>query len=171
MENRGSCKWLRGNAEDIGGIGVLVFDEAYNPELVKLCLRCERKDCDGGCQAYHRKRRELKGKNTPVRRTYSAMGEEHTVAEWSEITGITRDALWDGLRKGKSMESTIRDVLRYKGRAEEIRAAFGGLSMTQAAKAHGLSVTTLYNRLNSGMNPYDALHAPLKRGKRHNKGR
>ena len=139
----------------------MVFDEAYNPELVKLCLSCKHKDCDGSCQAYHRKRRELREKNIPVRRTYSAMGEEHTVAEWSEITGITRDALWDGLRKGKSMESTIRDVLRYKGRAEE----------TQAAKAHGLSVTTLYNRLNSGMSPYDALHAPLKRGKRHNKGR
>lgn len=149
----------------------MVFDEAYNPELVKLCLSCKNKDCDGGCQAYHRKRRELKGKNTPVRRTYSAMGEEHTVAEWSKITGITRDALWDGLRRGKNMESTIRDVLRHKERTDEIRTAFGGLSMTQAAKMHGLSVTTLYNRLNSGMNPYDALHAPLKRGKRHNKGR
>ena len=134
MEDSGSREWLRGNAEDIGGIGVLVFDEAYNPELVKLCLSCKNKDCDGGCQAYYRKRRELKGKNTPVRRTYSAMGEEHTVAEWSEITGITRDALWDGLRKGKSMESTIRDVLRYKGRAEEIRAAFGGLSMAPGGK-------------------------------------
>lgn len=149
----------------------MVFDEAYNPELVKLCLSCKNKDCDGGCQAYHRKRRELKGKNTPVRRTYSAMGEEHTVAEWSEITGITRDALWDGLRKGKSMESTIRDVLRYKERKDGIRTALGGLSMAQAAKAHGLSVTTLYYRLNSGMSPYDALHAPLKRVKRHNKGR
>lgn len=149
----------------------MVFDEAYNPELVKLCLSCKHKDCDGGCQAYHRKRRELKGKNTPVRRTYSAMGEEHTVAEWSKITGITRDALWGGLRRGKNMESTIRDVLRYKERKDGIRTALGGLSMAQAAKAHGLSVTTLYYRLNSGMNPYDALHAPLKRGKRHNKGR
>lgn len=149
----------------------MVFDEAYNPELVKLCLSCKNKDCDGGCQAYHRKRRELKEKNIPVRRTYSAMGVEHTVAEWSEITGIDRETLRDGLRRGKEMEAVIRGVRRHRARMEEIRAALGGMSIAEAARAHGMSAPTLYHRLENGMSPEEALNMPPNRGKQHRKRR
>ena len=73
-------------------------------EAHEFCLNCKAIGCSRGTCAMFRERfidpylRRAAGRST---RIIEYNGEKHTIAEWSEITGIPLETIYDRVKHGK----------------------------------------------------------------------
>lgn len=142
---------------------------ADDPRLIELCLNCTQDNCEGFCEAYRAKCRELLGlppivpKPKPVKAhsvmieprdgKYQAFGEWHSMSEWARRYGLTRRALRHRIESGRmTMEQALLQPLRPVGRASE-KYLVNGVRMTvkEIVQKSGLAQSTVYYRLSKGL--------------------
>lgn len=108
-----------------GGRGIKVCDEWLNnfeaflnymglrPEqpLGKRVYSIERVDNDGNYEPGNVRWATLKeqANNTSTNRILYFQGVAHTIAEWSEITGVSRGAIGNRLKRGWSVQRTLTE--------------------------------------------------------------
>lgn len=100
-------------------------------------------------------------KRTSVRIT--AHGETKTLAEWSRDTGVHIGTIWSRLHLlGKSPEEAVAAVSEVPWNAREL--SFGGKTQGVAdwARETGISVWTLYRRLDRRWSVEDVLTKPVR---------
>ena len=153
------------------------------PELARVCLECERDDCEGICDSYRnayrayiglpplrvpkpkrqpRERRERKCNLLGGRknRLLEANGEAHTLNEWSEITGIPYRTLYMRMsRLGMSVQEAMNMVSR---KCNRVMVTYNGEthSLTEWAEITGLGYRCLQTRIKRGMSAEEALTTP-----------
>ena len=116
---------------------------ADHPDLIAICMACDRDDCTGTCLEYRNKHRELMGlppleetATKPVNRAepkrrgvkIAAFGKALTMKEWAKESGIQYKTLCMRFRNGMPAEEALtREVrsghshlLTYKGESHTI---------------------------------------------------
>lgn len=121
---------------------------ANHPDLIAICMACNRDDCTGICLKFRNKHRELLGlpqleetdekprrakqeKRTGPKRgriKIAAFGKEMTLKEWAAETGIAYQTIRRRMQKGMPPEEALtREVrsgpshlLTYKGESHTI---------------------------------------------------
>lgn len=89
------------------------------------------------------------GRNKRVNRYVTYRGESKCVAEWAEQFGIHKDAIYDRLSSGWSIEEALTTPILTENSMRAKRIAFCGrsLSVTEWAEQIGITARTLRRRL------------------------
>lgn len=114
------------------------------PEVIEMCLNCEKRECEGECFEVKNKIRELQGlplliraEEAPIEdngerisgslsrdRKLTFEGVTLTLEEWAQRQGLSFDALYQRLRKGWSIKRSLTWRIRKKPK----RGGFCGLN-------------------------------------------
>lgn len=154
-------------------MGTKITYDADCPELIAFCQRCTRPECDGLCDEYADRYRQIYGlpervhartdpkprkqsKGAYVRRTYEAFGHVHTLQEWANIVGLSYQTLWSRLDRGMDIESALNPHRDHQPRHTY---TFDGTTMgvTEWCRQCNVPRATFYTRLCSGMSIGQAL--------------
>ena len=101
-------------------------------------------------------------RNMSRNRIMTINGVSKTVAEWSEITGISYPTLCGRLQRGWDDEHAINFPIAKENTITYIIEAFGeSKCLAEWARDRGMAKSTLRNRLYRGMAPEEALTAPI----------
>ena len=89
--------------------------------------------------------------------------EEHTVSEWSKITGIPRPVIYDRLKRGYSSEAAVsNDASVFRnGKVMSVNGIVKPIEVW--AEETGISVLVLRGRIKHGYSPEEAVTIPAKR--------
>lgn len=149
-----------------------------HPACAKLCLNCDKEDCDGICDAYKNKVREILGvhplllpderpKRKPIhekrpyyaKKSYDVNGESHTLTEWSRISGIAYNTLYMRMyRYGMTLAEAMGDPLKpIMHRALTITVNGESHTIKEWAEKIGVKRGCIYGRIKRGYTPEQAV--------------
>lgn len=162
----------------------------HHPDLIALCMECEKNDCDGLCDRYRIEFRRVAGL-PPIRRyldpykgkaqkgpngrpsTYShtimykgeltANGETHTLKEWAEISGISQKALYMRMHRGMTIEEALKKGVCARTPPKMLTAFGETKTIREWAEISGQTKNSIRMRLMRGLSPEEAVARP-KRG-------
>ena len=151
-------------------MGYHYSDYTDMPELIAMCINCTKEDCNGLCNDYRAKFRELihnknegnakklvisKGR---YRLFITAFGKEQTITEWAYEYGIPYQTLYRRITyEGMPMEEALT-VKRQRVCVPHLVCIDGcTLSVTAWARKMGISRKTIYDRIEQGMSYEDAI--------------
>jgi hypothetical protein len=157
-----------------GGEGKIVCDEWKNSFIVfrnwaytngyKDNLTLERIDNNGNyepsnCCWATRKRQ---ANNRRTNRYITFQGETHTMAEWSDITGIPQHIIESRLNK---LKWSVDDVLTTLVNSPKNKIMYNGeeKDIAELAKQHGLKYEQVKGRLKKGWDIEKALNTPIRK--------
>lgn len=159
------------------------------PEVIEMCLKCEKRECEGECFEIQNKIRELQGlpplireEKAPIEdngeRISGSLGRDRkltldgvtlTLEEWAQRQGMSFNALYQRLRRGLSIKRSLgmenagksksTGVLRIEWRGEID-------TITGWAKKTGINRGTIYIRLTQGLSADEIFKQPRQRRKR-----
>lgn len=87
-------------------------------------------------------------------------GETHTVAEWARITGISKDYIYGGLRRGWSFEDIMLGKPKTPARGKLYECRGESHTLIEWSRLTGLSPTTILDRLKRRWSVEKALTEP-----------
>ena len=145
-----------------------------HPLLIRFCQECTAAKCDGICNAWKDRYREVYG-YPPVNRhrppvhnarvcgkKYVAFGEEHTIQEWAIQMGLSYRTLYERLHSGTW---TLEDALLTpadprNGKSIYITIDGIGMSISAWLREKGLPRVTYYKRIREGWSVEQAIMTP-----------
>lgn len=161
---------------DYGGRGIMMCDEwnrnfnnfydwsinnGFSPELSIDRIDNNGNYCPSNCRWVDAK---TQGNNRRTNIFISHNGETHTVAEWSDITGIPSNVI----RKryfvsGWDADRTLNESVHNKSVKEPETITYNGKTQTvlEWAKETGINRNTIRSRLRSGKSIEEALTIPV----------
>lgn len=90
-------------------------------------------------------------------------GETHTIAEWSRLTGISRDSIRRRLISGWSVEETL--TLARRAKCQHITFMGATKSISEWSNELHISADTIRKRLDLGWSIEDTLTKPMRKQK------
>lgn len=159
------------------------------PEVIEMCLKCEKRECEGECFEVKNKIRELQGlplliraEEAPIEdngekvsgslrrdRKLTFEGVTLTLEEWAQRQGLSFNALYQRLRKGWSIKKSLGMENTKKAKeAGILRIEWRGEidTITGWAKKTGINRGTIYLRLTQGLSADEIFIQPRQRKKR-----
>lgn len=144
---------------------------ADHPVLIQFCLNCEAPDCDGICNAWRDKYREVYDLppvdrhrppvNQPPAKKYSAFGEEHTITEWAKLVNLNFDTLYKRLKHGWPIEDALlKPPGTTNGRGTYVVIGDVAMTVSEWLELKGIPRTTYYMRIRDGWTPEQAIMTP-----------
>lgn len=152
---------------------------ADHPELIEFCQRCTREDCEGFCEDYRDRYRDLynlppinrhervhRPRTEPLRaynKLYFAFGEEHTLSEWAKLYGMKYATLYMRVADQHwTLEQALSTPAATYNR-HDIKVTIDGETkpISRWAMQYGIARATVYSRIKRGMEPIDALTKPV----------
>lgn len=159
--------------KNYGGRGITICDEWKNNYSAfkewainngyKDDLTIDRIDVNGNYEPNNCKwaTRKEQANNTRTNRNITYNNETHTLAEWSDITGIQRDVIKSRIEKGWSLDNVFSKGVRHSSRRYY---TYNGEThnLTEWAKKMNINYATLIKRLKKGLDIEQALTKPLQ---------
>lgn len=99
------------------------------------------------------------GRNTRFNRILTARGEQLTLAEWSELTGIPKSTLFNRIKRGWSDEATVTTPIQSKAADNALFPPGGRVRCLEL----GLNPFTVASRLRRGWAFERAITEPIAR--------
>lgn len=158
-------------------IEVKYYNYIDHPKLREVCLNCRAKDCEGICRDYKNSVRDLLGiphlrevipkqkqkkrvkRKHQYRKRHEINGEEHTLGEWAEISGIAYNTLYMRMyRYGMSLAEAMGDPLKPLNH-DVLMITVGGEThtVTEWAELTGQKTRCIYARMERGYTPEEAV--------------
>lgn len=86
-----------------------------SPEAFEFCLNCKCISCRNGiCVPFKEKFMKPASKGRGSKKIIEHNGERHTVKEWSEITGLSVDTIYNRINHGKKGDRLFVPPKRIK---------------------------------------------------------
>ena len=148
-----------------GGRGIKVCDrwlESYDNFLSDMGLpptkdhQIDRVDNDGNYEPGNCRwvSRTENARNKSSNRNITAFGETKTLAEWSSEIGVKRETIARRLNSGSSPEEALSSNIRRPGKVRIVICPHGSFeTISDCARALGMSISGVHNRVNSKSYP------------------
>ena len=156
-----------------GGRGIVICDEWQSNYCVfkewainngyKDDLTLDRIDVNGNYEPNNCRwaTRKEQANNTRTNHYITYNNETHTLAEWSDITGIQRDVIKSRIEKGMNLDDVfLKEVQHSKRRYYTYNGETHNL--TEWAKKMNINYSTLIKRLKKGLDIEQALTKPIQ---------
>ena len=156
-----------------GGRGITICDEWKNNYSAfkdwainngyKDNLTIDRIDVNGNYEPKNCKwaTRKEQANNTRTNRYITYNNETHTLAEWSDITGIQRDVIKSRIEKGWNLDDVFSKKVQHSNRRYY---TYNGEThnLTEWSKKVNINYATLIKRLKKGLDIEQALTKPIQ---------
>lgn len=134
-------------------------------ESIEKCLNCALPKCTGNCAAFS------VGMGRPEARKFPFRGEELTMRQISERTGVGLNALYQRITvMGWDVERAVSAPVKERPAARIVEAFGERHPLAVWASIRGISLGALNSRINNGWAPEKALTEPVRKAMKINVG-
>lgn len=130
------------------------YEYKERPELIEMCLNCEKENCPGYCEEYYER------SNRRGVRLYAAWGEKHTLTEWARMFGKSVNTLYSRMRLGLTLEQALTKKNEPGWRKVKWQGEW--ITLVELAKRTGVPYHRLADRLKLGWSVEDAVTKPKR---------